>query len=64
MDRCVASRRSLVQRPHTPMFAGRQVLGENVGPAEMVTLFWAGEVFDPGRPDTYYEPVLRGEEGS
>lgn len=37
---------------------------ENVGPAEMVTLFWAGEVFDPGRPDTYYERVLRGEEGS
>jgi len=37
---------------------------ENVGPTEMATLFWAGEVFDPGRPDTYYEPVLRGEEGS
>ena len=28
---------------------------ENVGPTEMVTLFWAGEVFDPDRPDTYYE---------
>ena len=37
---------------------------ENVGPTEMVTLFWAGEVFDPSRPDTYFEPVLRGEEES
>jgi UDP-2-acetamido-2,6-beta-L-arabino-hexul-4-ose reductase len=37
---------------------------ENVGPTEMVTLFWAGEVFDPARPDTYYERVLREEEGS
>jgi UDP-2-acetamido-2,6-beta-L-arabino-hexul-4-ose reductase len=37
---------------------------ENVGPTEMVTLFWAGEVFDPTRPDTYYERVLREEEGS
>lgn len=37
---------------------------ENVGPVEMVTLFWAGEVFDPARPDTYYERVLREEEGS
>ena len=37
---------------------------ENVGLTEMVTLFWAGEVFDPARPDTYFEPVLRGEEES
>jgi len=37
---------------------------ENMGPMEMVTLFWAGEVFDPHRPDTYHERVLRGEEGS
>jgi len=37
---------------------------ENVGSTEMVTLFWAGEVFDPARPDTYYERVLREEEGS
>jgi len=37
---------------------------ENVGQTEMVTLFWADEVFDPSRPDTYYERVLRGEEGS
>jgi UDP-2-acetamido-2,6-beta-L-arabino-hexul-4-ose reductase len=26
---------------------------ENVGPGELVTLFWASEVFDPGRPDTH-----------
>ncbi len=31
---------------------------ENVGPGEMVTLFWASEVFDPDRPDTYFLPVL------
>jgi UDP-2-acetamido-2,6-beta-L-arabino-hexul-4-ose reductase len=34
---------------------------ENVGAGEMITLFWADEVFDPQRPDTYYEPVLREE---
>lgn len=32
---------------------------ENVGPGEMVTLFWASEVFDPARPDTFSDPVLR-----
>jgi UDP-2-acetamido-2,6-beta-L-arabino-hexul-4-ose reductase len=26
----------------------------NVGTGEMVTLFWASEMFDPNRPDTYY----------
>lgn len=26
---------------------------ENVGTRELVTLFWASEVFDPDRPDTY-----------
>ncbi len=31
---------------------------ENVGEDELVTLFWASEVLDPGRPDTYYEKVL------
>jgi len=31
---------------------------QNTGPDEMLTLFWADEVFDPDRPDTYYEPVL------
>lgn len=33
---------------------------QNVGQADMVTLFWASEVFDPDRPDTYYEEVDRG----
>jgi UDP-2-acetamido-2,6-beta-L-arabino-hexul-4-ose reductase len=31
---------------------------ENNGDKEMITLFWANEIFDPQRPDTYYEPVL------
>ena len=30
---------------------------ENVGQAELVTLFWASEIFDPEKPDTYYEKV-------
>ena len=30
----------------------------NVGLTEMVTLFWASEVFDSARPDTYYLPVV------
>lgn len=30
---------------------------KNVGEAEMVTLFWSSEIFDPDRPDTYYLPV-------
>ena len=29
----------------------------NVGTTEMITLFWASEVFDPDRPDTYFLPV-------
>lgn len=29
----------------------------NVGGGEMVTLFWASEIFDPNRPDTYFLPV-------
>lgn len=29
----------------------------NVGPDEMVTLFWSSEVFDPDHPDTYNLPV-------
>ncbi len=32
---------------------------ENVGAGEMVTLFWASEIFDPARPDTYFEPVIQ-----
>jgi len=31
---------------------------ENVGAGEMVTLFWASEILDPDRPDTYYLPVF------
>jgi UDP-2-acetamido-2,6-beta-L-arabino-hexul-4-ose reductase len=29
----------------------------NTGPGELLTLFWANEIFDPARPDTYPEPV-------
>ncbi len=32
---------------------------ENVGQEEMVTLFWSSEIFDPARPDTVFDPVLR-----
>lgn len=30
---------------------------ENVGSGDMLTLFWANEVFDPDHPDTYFLPV-------
>jgi UDP-2-acetamido-2,6-beta-L-arabino-hexul-4-ose reductase len=30
---------------------------ENVGDTDMVTLFWAVEMFDPDHPDTFFEPV-------
>jgi UDP-2-acetamido-2,6-beta-L-arabino-hexul-4-ose reductase len=30
---------------------------ENVGAGELVTLFWASEIFDPAQPDTIYEEV-------
>ncbi len=30
---------------------------ENTGSGELVVLFWASEVFDPARPDTYSMPV-------
>ena len=37
---------------------------ENVGDGEMITLFWANEIFNPEKPDTYYEEVLvRSTEG-
>lgn len=32
---------------------------QNVGATEMIVLFWASEVFDKSRPDTYFEEVLR-----
>jgi len=35
---------------------------ENVGPGELVTLFWAVEVFDPAWPDTFPAAVIRKEE--
>ena len=31
---------------------------ENVGDRELITLFWASEIFDPERPDTFSEDVL------
>jgi UDP-2-acetamido-2,6-beta-L-arabino-hexul-4-ose reductase len=31
---------------------------ENVGTGEMVCLFWASEILDPQKPDTYFVPVL------
>lgn len=31
---------------------------ENTGDTEMLTLFWANEVFNPTQPDTYFDPVL------
>lgn len=31
---------------------------ENIGQGELVTLFWANEIFDPVRPDTIPLPVL------
>lgn len=32
---------------------------ENVGETDMVTLFWANEVFDPASPDTYWVEVQK-----
>ena len=29
----------------------------NIGQDELVTLFWSGEIFDPGMPDTFMEKV-------
>ena len=33
---------------------------QNVGDTDMVTLFWASEIFDPANPDTAFEEVDRG----
>lgn len=30
---------------------------ENTGAGDMVTIMWANEVFDPGKPDTFFEKV-------
>ena len=35
---------------------------ENIGSGDLVTLFWASEIFDPDRPDTYFLPVLAAAE--
>jgi len=35
---------------------------ENVGAGNLVTLFWASEIFDAGNPDTYFLPVLAAAE--
>jgi len=38
---------------------------ENVGQGELITLFWAGEVFDPKDPDTYpLDVVERDKKGT
>ena len=34
---------------------------ENVGSGDMITLFWANEIFDPQRPDTYFVQVKGGK---
>lgn len=31
---------------------------ENIGASDMITIFWASEIFDTDRPDTYFLPVL------
>ena len=36
---------------------------KNVGTEELVTLFWASELFNPDAPDTYPEPVMISPEG-
>jgi len=33
---------------------------ENTGVADMITLFWANEIFDPQKPDVYFEVVRKG----
>jgi len=32
---------------------------ENTGEGEMICLFWANQIFAPGRPDTYFVPVIK-----
>jgi len=36
---------------------------ENTGDGDMITLFWANEVFDPQRPDTYFVKVQPEADG-
>ncbi len=35
---------------------------KNTGTSELKTLFWAHEIFDPGRPDTHAVDVFNGED--
>lgn len=37
---------------------------ENVGLGDMITLFWANEIFDAQRPDTYFSKVREGDGGT
>jgi UDP-2-acetamido-2,6-beta-L-arabino-hexul-4-ose reductase len=30
---------------------------ENLGETDMVTIMWCNECFDPGHPETYFDPV-------
>jgi UDP-2-acetamido-2,6-beta-L-arabino-hexul-4-ose reductase len=32
---------------------------ENTGEGEMICLFWANQIFAPGRPDTFFDPVIK-----
>jgi UDP-2-acetamido-2,6-beta-L-arabino-hexul-4-ose reductase len=32
---------------------------ENVGTGDLVTLFWASQIFDPAHPDTVFDPVIK-----
>lgn len=32
---------------------------ENIGDNEMIVLFWANQIFDPEKPDTYMAPVMK-----
>jgi len=33
----------------------------NTGDADMVTVMWVNELFDPGQADTYFEPVVKNK---
>lgn len=37
---------------------------ENAGADDMITLFWANEIFDPQQPDTYFVKVKDGDSGT
>ncbi|BBO87645.1 NAD-dependent epimerase/dehydratase family protein [Desulfosarcina ovata] len=33
---------------------------ENIGNKDLIVLFWADEIFNPSTPDTFFEPVIKG----